>query len=286
MELINACKLKKPIGEIESLVSLMSEVPKSKFKLVDPVDANTALHWAICNDMHDVATLLIATNYINPDKPNNEKTTPLMLACCANDEYEDMCWKPVSIDLINLMKRMSILQTDNDGDDALIIVCERGLMKDVAIKLIDKNKSCIKQINKNMKNALFYACKNNMTDVVLKILENDKSGQCIQVLNDSDKNFVLTKISQNSQLLQKYFENNPIVKWFIESNNDKIVNAVNTKEKSELECVICAENSCDQYCFQNCGHTFAGHQKCVVKLHDKCPFCRTKSQLNKVYMMS
>ncbi len=248
-----------------------------KFKnidLKDNNDINSAFYYSCKSGLTNIALKLYELNnnkitFIskNSKYDHYKKYNALYYACLKN--MDSVIKIMLNAENINC----DALNITDFYDNTPLIICCKNKNEKRAIQIIklkyNKNLNVhIHDLNEKEKNALYYAIKNNLKNVIsFLLLEN----------NDS-------LIIPYSPFIPKMF--NTLLSNDSEKKYTNIINSYKNNNKvGENSCNICFENSCeleeDNYLFkcEYCVGVF--HIKCLSKyfksVHtNKCPYCRKK----------
>jgi ankyrin repeat protein len=170
----------------------------------------TALIYACHNKMNDVALALIGTGLSNPEVIDETfKCSALRFAChncmtavalaiikfehtnkrhlnaseqnittCLynNKKFNDDVWKNMADQHLRTLKdKILLIKQQMNTDESILVLACKNNMSDVAIILIDSGMA-IEQFDENYDIALTWACKNNMSDVALILTSIKKTG--------------------------------------------------------------------------------------------------------------
>jgi len=173
--------------------------------------------------------------------------------------------------MIILQKYNAVMDIDcetKDGDTALIISC-RLRLHNLSMKLIEL-KSDVSICNNLGRDALYYANRNKMPDVIAAIINELDIRQVASAKVDPSviKKAFVNMSDTKAKMLQLCYGNDVLINNFM---------------KPKSECIVCHEEG-DCYTNSNCGHIFDVCEDCYDYIKNgSCPICRANVKLIKSY---
>lgn len=238
MELFNVCNS----GDTQralSLIKICVELQVRPNKIAIICDITSDVNILICSidrNLYDVSTQLIKNKMYNSNHATKKNNTTLTVICKKQTYGQSkFIWNDIAFTLINEMSD-EILELSN----------------------VDKL------------SALAYACRNNLNDIVMKIIERNK--KCLTNVTKESRDEIVSYAKRNdvfADMIFKGYQNFLSIKCI----DDKYL------------CMICNEFTDSNYIFEKCCHVSHCCDTCISPLLT-CPFCRTESNNKKVFIMN
>lgn len=207
--LTNICKMR--FAKISEYVRKMLMNPNIDVNIANK-DGETALSLACRSRKFDEVSMLLNKAGIEINTKNSIGETPLMILCESSISYYGS-QVILLITRILSFATVDVVQVDQNGNTALINLCEQQYKKEIETlmhKILDKSVVNVNQINYEGNTALILACKNEYNDVAKRIL----AIRDINFMQVNKERFTAFKYVQEHH--GRDIERDEIIKMFVE----------------------------------------------------------------------